>query len=201
MNLYETWMVTEGVDMCKVLQSGDVLEFNGEDFSDDYCFVKGDFYEVLNVSPAHVKLKTKHTEFETSVDIYPDGFSSFNQVEKMFKNGVVVVTKSINLATIMDDIKKKFQELQKYNPEIAELKVVSVKLVGSYGTAKYQEGKSDIDFQIVTDKELPSWADISSIVDYINSELIAKYGECEKGNLIDVVAINDRFLDGGVFEK
>lgn len=78
MNLYETWMVAEGVDMCEVVQSGDVLEFNGEDFSDAYCFVEGSFYEVLNVSTAHIKLKTKFTESETSIEIYPDGFSSFN---------------------------------------------------------------------------------------------------------------------------
>jgi len=106
----------------------------------------------------------------------------------------------LDMQLVKLDIKRKFNELKKYNPEISDLTITKINVVGSYNTEKYKEGKSDIDFQLITDNELPSWADINSIVDYINSELIDKYGECEKGNLIDVVAINNTFLDGEVFK-
>jgi len=101
--------------------------------------------------------------------------------------------------TYKQTIRKLFNELRKYNPEVSGLNVSSVNLVGSYGTEHFNPDTSDIDFQIVTDNELPSWADVNSILDFINDGLIEKYGECSKGGYVEVVAINNSFLDGELF--
>lgn len=80
MNLCEIWLKIKDNDLEKILKVGDSLEFNGEYFSDAYCFEEGELYEVLEVTISFFKLKTKFTEGETFVDIHPDGFSSFNLV-------------------------------------------------------------------------------------------------------------------------
>lgn len=80
MNLCEIWLKTKDNNLEEILKVGDLLEFNGEYFSDAYCFDKGDLYEVLEVTISFFKLKTKFNEGETFVDIHPDGFSSFNLI-------------------------------------------------------------------------------------------------------------------------
>lgn len=78
MNLFENWIQTEDTDLRKIVKIGESVKFNGEYFSDAYCFDKGGLYEVLEVYPASLILKTKFEEGETSVEVHSDGLSSFN---------------------------------------------------------------------------------------------------------------------------
>ena len=83
MNIYEMWHMVEDTDLRLIVEKGDNVLFNGEEFSDDYCFDVGEAYEVLDVTPASMVLKTKFTEGETKVEVHIDGLSSFHCTVKL----------------------------------------------------------------------------------------------------------------------
>jgi predicted nucleotidyltransferase len=63
--------------------------------------------------------------------------------------------------------------------------------IGSYGTDKFREGESDIDFMLYVLKEVRK-DEIIDIINYLNDALIDEYGMIEgKGGLIEVIGVND----------
>ena len=96
-------------------------------------------------------------------------------------------------AFIRSEVRMAFNEMKEVNPELFNVNFKDIKLIGSYGTKKYRQGKSDIDFIVLTDKPLSKDADVNSIIDFINSHLMEKYGEIEgKGGFIEVLGVNDK---------
>jgi len=64
--------------------------------------------------------------------------------------------------------------------------------IGSFGTDKFIDGKSDIDFMLYVLAEIGE-NDMAAIIDYLNGKLIDEYGEIEgKGGKVEVIGINDK---------
>lgn len=75
----------------------------------------------------------------------------------------------------------------KYKP------IYKICTVGSFGTDKFIENKSDIDFMINILSEMDKY-EVIDIINFINDKLIEKYGEIEnKGGKVEVIGINDKF--------
>lgn len=72
--LYDLWFANRH-DMTKVLHKGSKVYFNGQQFSDDAFFRKGENYNVLEVEPLGFKIEGD----DCCVFIHPDCLLSFEK--------------------------------------------------------------------------------------------------------------------------
>lgn len=86
-------------------------------------------------------------------------------------------------------IKYYYSQYWKEN-ELPELPLYKITTIGSYGTDKFIEGESDIDFMLTILAKIDKH-DMIQILNYLNDKLIDNYGEIEgKGGKVEVLGIN-----------